>query len=887
MVTWMKKFLPILMAGFVLGSGTYGQSVAWDDPGQIPPEAAVQLDLVFTDCQPKGNVSLPAVAGLQFSGQPGRATSFSMINFQTSSSTTLSYTVQAGQNGRIKIPSFEVVTDKGRITVPALSLDVTGSASQRSRQASPLNPNFPFPPNPFQNQAPSPGSQVVPPDAVQASAEAEPRRPYVGEIFDVNYRVVMTGNRSGRVKTTPLWDVQNFTAEAWDRGQQIGPGGSQGLQFHTRAMVPKAGLFELPSIRQKLDIDTAAGGRSFFFTAPGSVEVEAVAAPVSIQVEPLPTNAPAGFKGAVGQFVLESKMVPEQVGEGEPVTWTLTLRGTGNWPMGVELPARSVPNQIRTIQPKLRREFNGTEIFTGAIVEDLVMIPTQSGEFELPPVKFVYFDPKKKAYETLEAKPPKISVTRGAGGLALTPPPAGAAASTGQTEKKPASNPAPRPSQSIPYGEPVLPREPVEGKARGWSPLPGVGVVGAGVLPWLILFWVWWQWAKQRALLTDRERGRKEALETWKKAVASIREDGDEERAREKGLLLWQKAVAETLGVEGATPSWGAIALGIQTLSQPDQEELGKCWEESENGLYGRSPNLDGGWCDKAEQLAMRIDLPKLSFWAPFRLRNLVPWAVGALLLLAQVTPAVAEQKQEEGKSSKEPTKENPISLYRAGSFAEAGREWEGKLHENRGDPLIRNNLALAYFQLGDKERALAYGLSAYLISPETASVAWNTRIFAQGADQLDRAVLALWDDQGASWLTRRLGVFGWQGILVLGSAACALAVGLGLASGYFEKRRTMLFRLGAGTLVVGLLGIGTGGAALGIYGKLADRSAVMIVDVVPLRSVPTEVEPQAEKAYPPGSVAHLEKSFLGWSKIRMPNQDAGWIRTEHLVPLY
>ncbi|NBT23261.1 hypothetical protein EBT11_01205 [bacterium] len=393
MVTWMKKFLPILMAGFVLGSGTYGQSVAWDDPGQIPPEAAVQLDLVFTDCQPKGNVSLPAVAGLQFSGQPGRATSFSMINFQTSSSTTLSYTVQAGQNGRIKIPSFEVVTDKGRITVPALSLDVTGSASQRSRQASPLNPNFPFPPNPFQNQAPSPGSQVVPPDAVQASAEAEPRRPYVGEIFDVNYRVVMTGNRSGRVKTTPLWDVQNFTAEAWDRGQQIGPGGSQGLQFHTRAMVPKAGLFELPSIRQKLDIDTAAGGRSFFFTAPGSVEVEAVAAPVSIQVEPLPTNAPAGFKGAVGQFVLESKMVPEQVGEGEPVTWTLTLRGTGNWPMGVELPARSVPNQIRTIQPKLRREFNGTEIFTGAIVEDLVMIPTQSGEFELPPVKFVYFDP--------------------------------------------------------------------------------------------------------------------------------------------------------------------------------------------------------------------------------------------------------------------------------------------------------------------------------------------------------------------------------------------------------------------------------------------------------------------------------------------------------------
>jgi hypothetical protein len=53
------------------------------------------------------------------------------------------------------------------------------------------------------------------------------------------------------------------------------------------------------------------------------------------------------------------------------------------------------------------------------------------------------------------------------------------------------------------------------------------------------------------------------------------------------------------------------------------------------------------------------------------------------------------------------------------------------------------------------------------------------------------------------------------------------------------------------------------------------------------LRSIPTEVEAQAEKAYPLGSIARLEKSFLGWSKIRLTNQDAGWIRSEHIVSLY
>jgi tetratricopeptide (TPR) repeat protein len=883
----MKKLFLLIGFGIYLGATAFSQSVAWTDPGQIPPQSGVQLDLVFTDCQPKGNVNLPSVSGLQFSGSPGRATSFSMINFQTSSSTTLSYVVQASQNGRIMIPSFEVVTDKGRMTVPSLTLDATGAGAYRSRQSNPLSPNFPFPPNPFQNQSPNPGSQVVPPDAVQASAQAEPRRPYIGEVFDVNYRVVMTGNRSGRVKTTPLWDVQNFTAEAWDRGQQIGPGGNQGLQFHTRAMVPKAGLFELPSIRQKLDIDTAAGGRSFFFTAPGSVEVEAVAAPVPLNVEALPANAPAGFKGAVGQFVLESKLVPEQVGEGEPVTWTLTLRGTGNWPMGVELPARAVPKDIRTIQPKLRREFNGTDLFTGAIVEDLVMIPTKSGEFELPAVKFLYFDPKKKSYETAEVKPPKIVVSKQAGGLALPVPPVSPATSRAAPTKKAGQAPSGKVAQPLAYGEPGLPREPVEGPGLGIAPVRQGWWIGLGILPWGILLVLWWGWAKQRALFTDEERLRKESLQNWKSAVEMVREAGQDMRASEKALLFWQKSVAGTLGIEGATPAWGVIVNGIQTMEKSDQETLERCWADSENGLYGRNPSLDGEWCDQADGLAERIDLPAIKTWAPLKPKNLFPWLAATLFLFVTVEPVSSQAINKEQAKDEKTSKEDPIQLYKTGNFSEAEKAWREKVLANPRDPVARNNLALAYFQLGDKERALAYGLSAYLISPATASVSWNTRIFAQSSDQLDRAVMGLWSERSREWITGRLGVFGWQVAFVLGVTILAVGCGFGLGSGYFSPKRTLLVRVGIATFAIGLMLFMVASTALGIYGKLADRNAVMIVDVEPLRSIPTEVEAQAEKAYPPGSIARLEKSFLGWSKIRLPNQDAGWIRSEHIVSLY
>jgi len=307
---------------------------------------------------------------------------------------------------------------------------------------------------------------------------------------------------------------------------------------------------------------------------------------------------------------------------------------------------------------------------------------------------------------------------------------------------------------------------------------------------------------------------------------------------------------------------------------------LEKCWLDSDAALYGRHPSLDGDWCERAAALANRIDLPPLKAWEPLRPRNFLPW-FGVILILVFPLRVGAEEKPAVAQA------EDPIRLYREGSFEKAGQIWGEQVRKNLTDPKSRNNLGLAWFQLGDKERALANGLSSYLVSPQTPTVEWNMMIFADAADQLDPAIRRLLEDTWARWLTSKAGVLGWQLMLVAGSAVAAAGIGLWLAAGYFAWRRKLFFRLGSGVVLVGAALAFVAGSALGVYGKLSDRAAVMIVDVVPLRSVPTEVEAQAEKAYPPGSIAHREKEFLGWSKIRMPNNDAGWIRTENLVPLY
>lgn len=122
----------------------FEEGVRWKRPKEDEAGSISKLELVFSSCQPVGTVSIPRVSGLNFLSQPERSTTFSMINFQTVSTTTLTYmirilpqdimqiprfvdnkgtnTFQIRQQGLIIIPSFSVETDKGTKEVPSLNL---------------------------------------------------------------------------------------------------------------------------------------------------------------------------------------------------------------------------------------------------------------------------------------------------------------------------------------------------------------------------------------------------------------------------------------------------------------------------------------------------------------------------------------------------------------------------------------------------------------------------------------------------------------------------------------------------------------------------------------------------------------------------------------------
>ena len=454
---------------------------------------------------------MPPIKGLSILADPGQSTSMSVVNGQRSSTVTLSYPVRPDQQGTVHIPEFDVVTSTGEQTVASMAVEVGQPMvpDTARRGTVPLN------------------------DAVVAEMVPSERKPYAGEVFDVDVIVGSKSRRTVEVVGSPTWTEPDIVSEPWDEGQHASLRGAPGIVFHSRAMVPEPGPIDLAPVQQEVQIATTRqrtasfGSRrpfdSFFssdpFSRPKMVDVTVATESTRLEVQPLPQPAPEGFTGAVGDFTLRSTIVPEEPKAGEPVTWTLTLEGTGNWPVGVELPPRAIPNDIRTIQPKLDRDFSDKELFTGSMSEDLVLVPMKPGEYQLQPVNFVYFDPEKKRYETVTVQPPTLRIN-GTAVVATSGSAAGPAGITGAGIGSVASMPNRVPPSSA---NGLLPHGPQRGEASAFAPLSTGTLSWFIAVPFVLFTGYWILLAFNRARLTDPRRPRRQAFKNLAAAIERAR----------------------------------------------------------------------------------------------------------------------------------------------------------------------------------------------------------------------------------------------------------------------------------------------------------------------------------------------------------------------------
>ena len=149
-----------------------------------------------------------------------------------------------------------------------------------------------------------------------------------------------------------------------------------------------------------------------FFDNYRVVKAKVISDPVSINVKDLP-NQPANFSGAVGNFSVNSSLDKTSVKANEAVTLKLTVNGSGNLTL-INAPKIELPEDFETYEPKRSDRVTANDNgLNGSITFEYLFIPRFAGNFTIPAIEFVFFNPSSRQYETRATNAFNIRVEKG------------------------------------------------------------------------------------------------------------------------------------------------------------------------------------------------------------------------------------------------------------------------------------------------------------------------------------------------------------------------------------------------------------------------------------------------------------------------------------------
>jgi len=814
------------------------QTVRWE----ADPSSPNSVQLVFRDCEPDGNPTLPAIPGatLTFLGQ---SSNVSIVNFQMSRSVSYSYLVRARQSTPVQIPAFTARTNKGPVNVPAFTVA-------------------------------QPGASV---DSV-ASSRLIPERTSVwaGEVFGLTYELSASRRNEPQISPDFEWRPSPLIAEDWTKPEVLEAvvGGDRRLQviYRTRAIAKKPDAVRLEAANHLLSVRVGTIGFGII-SQPRMEAISVTSDQPTLVVRPLPTPPP-DFSGAVGEFKLVSRVVPEQAGVGEPVTWTLELSGTGNWPDLAGLPSREVSNDFQVVQPKAKRTPSEGRLFDATLVEDVVLVPTKPGNYALGPINFSYFDPRSGTYQTVTTPRTMLAIAGPTTPLfnvmpqpETAPPPA--------TTTKRATPPA---TPVAPIG---IPRDPLPGSESVMAPLSRRALALWLSAPFVGLLLFWAGLAVRQAHRTDPGRARREAHAGLVRTLTQIAKAGPSARAallldwQRDSAVLWQIAHAAppaTAFERGAPPPTPNATTGEGATPETIWSSL---WREADRTLYGEDVPLPADWVNRATAALAAKPAPAFRPLRAFLPKNLMPFAA-AIALLGATIPVLVRAADSA-----------PGAAYQRGDFAAAEKGWRTSVTQQPTDWIARHNLSLALAQQDNAGEAAAQAAAAFVQQPANASIQWHFALTSEKAGAAPAALAGFLKPTARQSIARLSSPARWQAWLIAAAFAAATALGAMLYNAYGPRRRSHTW-VAAAILLASLALAGTASAGMLAYGMAGDARAVLVAQPGILRSIPTEAD-TAQKTLPmvAGTMAIADRTFLGWTHIAFDNGQTGWVRKEEIVPLW
>lgn len=360
------------------------------------------------------NLRPPAFNGFRVLSGPNQSSSMQIINGKVSGSITFSYILQPSSIGEFTIGQasvdhagktyntqpFKIKVEKG---TPQQQKESTGGYSQEE-----LGKN------------------------VFIIAEANKTRALLGEQITITYKLYTKLNiASPQISKLPSYE--GFWAE------EVGPlqninfeiGMYNGERFRV-AKIKQVALFasktgtlsvtpfelNVPVIVKKKKTGNDVFDEFFndsFFGKTETVQFPARSNTIKVTVDPLPEGAPASFNGAVGDLNFKAVVDRNDVVTNESLTLRLTVSGNGNIKL-LKMPEPQLPTGFEKYEPKTVENINRGAAISGQKIVDYLIVPRNSGEKEIPPIEFTYFNPSARKYMTIKSPAFKINVRQGVAG---------------------------------------------------------------------------------------------------------------------------------------------------------------------------------------------------------------------------------------------------------------------------------------------------------------------------------------------------------------------------------------------------------------------------------------------------------------------------------------
>lgn len=416
----MIRKLKILLILLLVGYAAIADNVRFTMESPEAVAVGDQFRLSFTLNETGSELQLPDLSNFDLLMGPStsQSSSFQIINGKTTQSTSFSYifVLRAKKEGKFTIRPASIKVDGKTYESNSLEIQVVKGQPQQQPSAAGQQGTQTQEPTPTGNISKenlfvrlsldktnvSKGQQVLATVKLYLSQNV----PLNG--FD---EVKLPSYEGFWTKEIDVPQQVNFVREVYNgKIYQVGTL-KKTILFPQQTGSIRIEPFEITClVRQK--VRQQQGFFDDFFDNYRVVKAKVVSDPMSVNVKELP-NQPANFSGAVGNFNFSGQLDKTNVTSNEAVTLKMTISGSGNLTL-INPPKIELPQDFETYDPKTtQRVVANDNGLSGSVTFEYLFIPRFAGNFTIPALEFVFFNPSSRQYETRSTKAFALNVQKG------------------------------------------------------------------------------------------------------------------------------------------------------------------------------------------------------------------------------------------------------------------------------------------------------------------------------------------------------------------------------------------------------------------------------------------------------------------------------------------